>query len=104
MPRKNAFLLAALVVCTAAIPTTAGDLFVELNNGSKVSFVGAINRWDMDGNHRMIFKGPCMYEHLVRVPLFVRPPGGGSGLSATSEALVVNVDLAPTLADFAHLL
>jgi len=53
MPRKNAFLLAALVVCTAAIPTTAGDLFVELNNGSKVSFVGAINRWDMDGNHRV---------------------------------------------------
>ncbi len=31
---------------------SAAELTVELGNGQKVTFVGAIQRWDQDGNHR----------------------------------------------------
>ncbi len=57
---------------------------------------------DMDGNHRLLVKGPFLYEHLVRVPLLVKPPASTfpSG-SATESFMTMNTDLAPTLADFA---
>ena len=36
---------------------------------------------DMDTHHKLIFKGPFMYEQMVRIPLIVRMPGalGGGG-------------------------
>jgi arylsulfatase A-like enzyme len=57
---------------------------------------------DMDSQHRLVYKGPFMYEQLTRVPLFIRtpktlphrPPG-------VDEGLTVNVDLLPTLLDYA---
>jgi len=59
---------------------------------------------DMDTNHRLIFKGPFMYEHMVRVPLVIRMPAafGGAGPKEVSDD-VVNVDMAPTLLDLAGL-
>lgn len=58
---------------------------------------------DMDGNHRLIYKGPFMYEHLVRVPLFVRMPGRITRVPRGSRVGFhsVNVDLVPTLCEFA---
>jgi len=60
---------------------------------------------DMDTNHRMIFKGPCMYEHLIRIPLLIRVPEkfGGFETLQTNKALTVNVDLTPTIADFCNI-
>jgi arylsulfatase A-like enzyme len=29
---------------------------------------------DMDANNRLIYKGPFMYEHMVRIPLMIRVP------------------------------
>jgi len=58
---------------------------------------------DMDGQHGLIFKGPFMYEHMVRVPLVVRLPRSQPA-SACGRRIgfpTVNIDLAPTLADFA---
>ena len=57
---------------------------------------------DMDTNHRLIYKGPFMYEHMVRVPLMFRVPGqfGGIKPCRISDLDVVNVDLFPTLLDF----
>jgi len=51
---------------------------------------------DLGGAHGLPFKGPCMYEELLRVPLIVRWPGGGGGGRAMDE-LVSHLDLAPTI-------
>jgi len=50
---------------------------------------------DMLGSHGLYDKGPFMYEEIYRVPLMVRWPGVvGPG---RSDALVYNMDLAPTM-------
>ena len=56
----------------------------------------------MWGEHRMWGqrKG-CPYEECQRVPLIARYPRGGTGPATNVEAPVLNLDLAPTLADLA---
>lgn len=58
---------------------------------------------DMDTNHRLIYKGPFMYEHMIRVPLIFRIPKKLSSLKAGTQLNfnTVNNDLVPTLMDFA---
>jgi len=60
---------------------------------------------DMDTQHRLIFKGPFMYEHMIRIPMIVRVPAslGGSLRGRVSDYDAVNVDLVPTIRDFAGL-
>lgn len=52
----------------------------------------------MLGEHRLIEKG-LPYEESIRVPLYIRAPGFTKG--QTVEKLVLNNDLAPTLAELA---
>jgi len=68
----------------------------------KTIIVVTSDHGDMDTNHRLIYKGPFMYEHLVRIPLMIRVPAkfGGIKPSRISNLDVVNVDLFPTLLDF----
>ena len=68
--------------------------------------VATSDHGDMDTNHRMIFKGPFMYEHMVKVPLIIRVPKrfGGVGRKRVDDIDVVNVDLVPTLLDFCGIL
>jgi arylsulfatase A-like enzyme len=57
---------------------------------------------DMDTSHKLIFKGPFMYENMIHVPLIARiPKSYGGGVSRRVDSLISNVDLAPTLLDFA---
>lgn len=60
---------------------------------------------DMDTNHRLIFKGPFMYEHMVRIPLLIRVPSGCGGAAPrqVTDYQGVNADLAPTVLDLAGL-
>jgi len=60
---------------------------------------------DMDTHHRLVFKGPFMYEQMIRVPLLVRLPAalGGRLRGRVADFDTVNVDLVPTLRDFAGL-
>jgi len=60
---------------------------------------------DMDAQHRLIFKGPFMYEHMVRIPLMIRLPDalGGAGPKRVRDADVVNVDLVPTIRELCGL-
>jgi arylsulfatase A-like enzyme len=51
------------------------------------------------GAHRWEGKR-CPYDECIRVPMFVRDPFGG--ITHTSPKLVSNVDVAPTVAQFAH--
>lgn len=57
---------------------------------------------DMDTQHRLIYKGPFMYEHMVRVPLIIRVPEafGGAGPHICRDFAVLS-DLTPTLCAFA---
>lgn len=52
---------------------------------------------DLGGAHGLPYKGPAMYEELVRVPLVISWPGRIR--SARSDALVSLIDLLPTLCD-----
>ena len=50
---------------------------------------------EMNGHHNMIFKGPMMYEQLVRIPLLLSLPGQNAG---RSESGLVNLtDMTATL-------
>ena len=53
----------------------------------------------IDGEHRIEFGKLLAYEPAAQVPLLIRGPGINSG--ETSNALVGNVDLAPTIAQLA---
>jgi arylsulfatase A-like enzyme len=53
----------------------------------------------LDGEHRIEFGKLLAYEPASQVPLLIRGPGIPAG--ETSEALVGNVDLAPTVAQIA---
>ena len=54
----------------------------------------------LDGEHRIEFGKRLPYEPASRVPLLVRGPGVPAG--EASDALVGNVDLAPTIAQIAE--
>lgn len=58
---------------------------------------------DMDTHHRLIWKGPFMYEQMVRVPLVVRVPAwmGERGPGVIDDVDVVHTDIVPTLLDVA---
>ena len=60
---------------------------------------------DMDAHHRLIYKGPFMYDQMVRVPLMIRVPKafGGIGVRRVEDVDVVNVDIVPTILDFCSL-
>lgn len=54
---------------------------------------------DMDTFHRLVFKGPFMYEHMLRIPLTIRLPGQTD--SQVSDYHWVNVDTTPTILELA---
>jgi arylsulfatase A-like enzyme len=56
---------------------------------------------DMDTNHKLIYKGPFMYEHMVRVPLIVYVPQRLQGTKAKciTSIDVSGVDIVPTIRD-----
>ncbi len=57
---------------------------------------------DMDGVHGLVYKGPFMYEQMMRVPLLIRLPSRLGGPQARRlSPMVVNTDLVPTLLDVA---
>jgi arylsulfatase len=59
---------------------------------------------DMDTHHRLIFKGPFLYEQMVRVPLMVQLP---VSFDVTPRRIkdvdVVNVDLVPSIREICGL-
>ncbi len=54
---------------------------------------------DALGEHGLPFKGPYMYEELLRIPLVIRAPGRMA--ARVRDDLVTQTDLAPTLAGLA---
>ncbi len=60
---------------------------------------------DMDTNHKLIYKGPFMYEHMMRIPLMIHVPQKFGNIQSRRirDIDVVNVDIAPTIRDFCGL-
>ncbi len=58
---------------------------------------------DMDTHNKQLFKGPFMFDHLMRIPLMIRVPErfGGKGSAVVEDFMTVNTDMVPTILDFA---
>lgn len=54
------------------------------------------------GDHWLVGKGPFHYDALIKIPLLWRLPGGRPA-GRTVEGLMSNVDVAPTILDYAGL-
>ncbi|QDU81094.1 Choline-sulfatase [Polystyrenella longa] len=58
---------------------------------------------DMDTHHRLIYKGPFMYDQMVRVPFIASIPEQHRSTEQpqTSDDFMILTDVVPTLLDFA---
>jgi arylsulfatase A-like enzyme len=73
-----------------------GSVVKSLRAGSPQSLVlFSSDHGDLQGAHGLPYKGPAMYEELVRVPLIISWPGHVK--PKTQSALVSNIDVLPTL-------
>ncbi len=63
--------------------------------------VNTSDHGDMDTHNHLIWKGPFIYEHMVRVPVMIRVPEafGGKNGRRLKHVSAVNVDFVPTLLD-----
>jgi uncharacterized sulfatase len=71
------------------------DKLDELGLAENTIVVFTTDHGHFYGHHGLAFKGPFLYEDLIRIPLIVRWPGRIPA-GACSEALQTLVDLAPT--------
>ena len=76
------------------------DLVDEYSPRSLIVFTS--EHGDLGGAHGLPYKGPAMYEELIRVPLVISWPD--QILVGESDALVSSIDLLPTLCDLAGLI
>lgn len=76
-----------------------GTILDELRRSGTPITVFSSDHGDHGGGHGLPYKGPAMYEELVRVPLIITWPGRIR--PARSDALVSLMDIVPTLCDLA---
>ncbi len=86
----------------------AGTILNELKRlglWDKTIVIITSDHGDMDTYHKLILKGPFMYEHLVRIPLMIHVPErfGGMQPKRIKDTFVVNVDIVPTIREFCNL-
>ncbi|UCD28165.1 MAG: sulfatase-like hydrolase/transferase [Planctomycetota bacterium] len=85
---------------TEGVDREMGLVLQTLRRHSSDSLVAFLSdHGDLAGAHGLGFKGPMMYEELVRVPFIISWPG--SIKPAVRKELVSQVDLLPTLCDLA---
>ena len=56
---------------------------------------------EMLGDHRMLKKGPIMFEEMIRVPMIVKCPGPSR--ARETRRLISHVDLVPTILDYCQI-
>ena len=86
------------------VDAQVGKILRELERGGLAEdtlVVFTSDHGDMDTQHRLIYKGPFMYEHMVRVPLMIRTPKQAA--PKATEDFAVLTDIMPTLCAFAGL-
>ena len=55
---------------------------------------------EMLADHRMLKKGPVMFEEMIRIPFLVVPPAEARSGTVRSSRMVSHVDLVPTILGF----
>lgn len=76
------------------------DKIDELGIRDETIVVFTSDHGDYLGDHRLLYKGIGLYDCTTRVPLLIRAPGMPAGQS--SQALVSNIDVMPTLLEIAR--
>lgn len=79
-----------------------GDVLAALQatgRAGDTAIIATSDHGDMDCQHRLVFKGPFMYDHMLRIPLSIQLPGQTERRDV--DWPTVNVDLAPTFAALA---
>jgi arylsulfatase A-like enzyme len=76
------------------------EVLAETGRVRSTLFIFTSDHGISNGQHHWRHK-IAPYEEAIRIPLLVRYPAGGVVAGGTSDALAANVDLAPTIADFA---
>ncbi len=88
-----------------AIDECVGRVLDALDNtghaDDTIVMIGSDNGFYL-GEHQLGDKRSA-YDESLRVPLLVRVPGQNAKRGATSEAMILNIDYAPTILDFAGL-
>lgn len=79
-----------------------GEVLNEIKNNNfydDTLIVATSDHGDMDTHHRLIFKGPFMFDQMMRVPLIMKLPKNMKANSKSVDTPAVNVDLVPTILD-----
>ncbi len=91
----------SMLASMIAVDDLIGSIVTELEQSNMLSntiFIFTSDNGWLYGEHRMIGK-ELAYDESIQVPLVVRAPGGQT--SVQSSKVVLNNDLAPTIADYA---
>lgn len=91
----------AALASMLAVDDLVGTLVSALNNAEQLDNTVIVLTSDngrLFGEHRQIDR-KLAYEESIRVPLIIRAPGGRAGVSESS--IVLNNDIAPTIAELA---
>jgi arylsulfatase A-like enzyme len=93
---------------TRLFDASAGRILEALDRSGQRDHTAVVitsDHGDMDTHHRLIFKGPFLYEHLVRVPLMIQLPELFNFVAPrrVGDVDVVNVDLVPTFREICGL-
>ena len=75
------------------------DALGQLGQSSNTWIFFTSDHGDLCGAHRLPFKCPAMYDDLVRIPLIIAPPKGGS--FDPCDVMTNNIDIVPTIMSIA---
>ncbi len=87
---------------TEAVDRHLGKVLDAAGDLAKTVAVYASDHGDALGEHGLPYKGPFMYEELIRIPLVIASPSEFSQ-PASRDDLVTSADVAPTVAALAGL-
>jgi len=82
-----------------AVHACAGDGSGHLEN---TYIIFTSDHGDMLGAHRLLGKGPAMYEEIVHIPFIIEQPGGIES-GTVNSTLVSHIDVLPTMLELAGL-
>lgn len=71
---------------------------IELDQLEQTIIIFTSDHGDLMGAHRSPYKGPMMYDELIKVPFIIRYPRL-LPLNESREQLMINADLLPTICD-----
>jgi len=84
------------------IDDAVGEILVTLKNNDlmdKTIIIFTTDHGDLGGNHRFFFKGPFLYQGLIKIPFLIRIPNGKSNQEC--DSLTSSIDIPETILQLA---